>query len=348
MALVRFQTFQLRKIVPLAISRGNSSGSTSVIVEVEADGVIGLGEAAEFAIPTYGENAARILQDLEECVTLLEDYHPTQRFEIESILVASAIGASARAAIDMALYDWAGKATGQPIWKLLGLSPTPRGPISVTVGIDTPTGAQARLRKWCELGVVRAVKVKLGSPAGIEADKAMFDSVAEIAPENCYVGVDANGGWTLNQSVEMSHWLASRNVVHIEQPMSVADDRLLDQLHDQSCLPIFIDESCRTSTDVARLGHSVDGVNIKITKCGGLSEALRMIATANAFGLKTMVGCYGNTSLGNVAAHQLASLIDYIDLDSHLNLSNDPTIGSRFENGYLVNQNLPGIGVCYA
>jgi len=348
MATIRFRSFQLSKKVALAISRGSSSGSSSTIVEVEADGIVGIGEAAEFEIPEHGENEKRILQDLERCVPLLVGHHPTQRHQIESTLIASQIGSSARAAVDMALYDWAGKATHLPVWKLLGLEPKPRGPISVTIGINSPIGAQERLRKWLELGTILAIKIKMGSPDGVEGDKKVLEAIRDIAPKDAYLGVDANGGWSLSQAIEMSTWLASRNVVHMEQPMSVADDHLLNQLQEQSELPIFIDESCRSCADIVRLGHAVNGVNIKITKCGGLSEALRMIATANAFGLKTMVGCYGNTALGNGAAHQIASLIDYIDLDSHLNLSNDPTVGLKFENGYLVNQDLPGIGVRYA
>jgi len=348
MAILRFRSFQLSKKVALTISRGSSAGSKSFVVELESDGIVGIGEAAEFEIPDHGEDSNRILNDLEKSAVLLRDFHPTQRHQIESTLITAGIGSSTRAAIDMATYDWAGKSTQQPVWKLLGLEPTPRGPISVTVGINSPQGAQDRLRKWYELGKIRAIKIKLGSPAGLEADKAMLDAVREIAPADAYLGVDANCGWSLTQAIEMSAWLASREVVHIEQHLAPSDDHLLGQLHDQSRLPIFIDESCRTSHDVVRLGSAIDGVNIKITKCGGLSEALRIIATANAFGLKTMIGCYGNTALGNGAAHQLASLIDYIDLDSHLNLSNDPTVGLMFKDGFLVNQDLPGIGIHYA
>jgi L-alanine-DL-glutamate epimerase-like enolase superfamily enzyme len=348
MAIIRFRSCQLSKKVALAISRGSYAGSTSIIIEVESDGIVGIGEAAEYSIPSHNEDAARIVRDLEKCRLLLADEHPTQRHRIESMLIASDIGSSTRAAIDMALYDWAGKSTGQPVWRLLGLDSKPRGPISVTIGINSPEGAQNRLRQWYECGQIRAIKIKLGSPSGIDADKAMLDAVREIAPEAAYLGVDANGGWRLAQAIEMSAWLATRNIIHIEQPLAPEDDSLLDQLHDQSSVPIFVDESCRSCSDVVRLGKVVDGINIKITKCGGLSEALRMIATANAFGLKTMIGCYGNTALGNGAAHQLASLIDYIDLDSHLNLSNDPTSGLLFTNGYLVNQDVPGLGISYA
>ncbi|MEQ1828585.1 MAG: dipeptide epimerase [Pirellula sp.] len=348
MISLRFRIVQLVKKVALAISRGSSAGSCSYIVELEADGTVGLGEAAEFEIPEHGEDAERIQRDLEKCQSLLARFNAWQRVAIESMLKANDIGASVRAAIDMALYDWAGKATGQPVWRLLGLEPEPRGPVSVTIGINTPAGAQERLRKWIETGRIRAVKVKLGSPSGLEADKAMLNAVREITPSDAYLGVDANGGWTLVQAIEMSAWLKSRGVVHIEQPLSTTMNDHLAVLHRETALPIFIDESCRSSQDVAKLGEFVDGINIKITKCGGLSEAMRMIATAQAMGLKTMVGCYGNTALGNGAAHQLASMIDYIDLDSHLNLSNDPCSGLEFVDGYLVNQEIPGIGVRYA
>lgn len=346
--LLRYRAIQLTKKVALAISRGSSAGSSSHFVELESDGIIGLGEAAEYDIPQAEENRDRITQDLLRAQSLLIDFSPYQREEVESKLIQAGIGASVRAAIDMALYDWAGKKLGLPIWKLLGLNARPRGPISVTIGINSPAGAQERLRKWQDLGNIRAVKIKLGSPAGDDADRAMFDAIRDIAPQDAYLGVDANGGWNLEQAIAMCSWLEGRGVVHVEQPLPVEMNASLKELHQSVSMPIFIDESCRNSRDVVAWGSFVDGINIKITKCGGLSEAMRMIATANAFGLKTMVGCYGNSSLGNGAAHQLASLIDYIDLDSHLNISNDPCSGLLFEDGFLVNQDLPGIGVHYA
>jgi L-alanine-DL-glutamate epimerase-like enolase superfamily enzyme len=118
----------------LTISRGSSAGSKSFVVELESDGIVGIGEAAEFEIPDHGEDSNRILNDLEKSAVLLRDLHPTQRHQIESTLITAGIGSSTRAAIDMATYDWAGKSTQQPVWKLLGLEPTPRGPISVTIG----------------------------------------------------------------------------------------------------------------------------------------------------------------------------------------------------------------------
>lgn len=345
---LRFRRYELTKRVALMISRGSSAGSSSYVVEIDCDGVMGLGEAAEFEIPGHGETIDRIATDLAKASSAIASTHATQRFAIENHLREMGIGSSARAAIDMALYDWMGKAVGLPVWKLLGLERRARGPISVTIGINTPEGAQERLRKWQELGPIRGIKVKLGSPAGIEADKAMLAAVKQIAPAEAYIGVDANGGWDVGKTVEMARWLCEQGVVHIEQPLPVDQAALLKDIHGKCALPIFIDESCRSTRDVLDWGPYVDGINIKITKVGGLSEAMRMISIAHAMGLQTMVGCYGNIALGNGAAHHLGSLIDYIDLDSHLNISNDPTKGQPFEDGYLVNQVTPGLGIQYA
>lgn len=345
---LRFRRYDLTKRVALMISRGSSSSSSSFIVEVECDGVVGLGEAAEFEIPDHGETIDRIASDLEKTASAIASMHASQRCAIENHLRELGIGSSVRAAVDMALYDWMGKSVGLPVWKLLGLERRARGPISVTIGINTPSGAQERLRKWQELGPIRGIKVKLGAPAGIDADKAMLAAVKEIAPAEAYIGVDANGGWDVAKTIEMARWLSEQGVVHIEQPLPVDQVALLKDLHGKCALPIFIDESCRSTRDVLEWGPYVDGINIKITKVGGLSEAMRMISLAHAMGLQTMVGCYGNIALGNGAAHHLASLIDYIDLDSHLNISNDPTKGQPFEDGYLVNQDTPGLGIQYA
>lgn len=345
---LRFRRYELTKRVALMISRGSSAGSTSCVVEIECDGIIGLGEAAEFEIPGHGESIEQIERDLATAAQLLGTMHATQRWAVETRLRREGIGASVRAAIDMALYDWMGKSVGLPVWKLLGFERLAKGPVSVTVGINTPQGAQERLRKWHELGVIRGIKVKLGSPAGMEADKAMLSAIKEIAPPEAYIGVDANGGWDVATTISMSRWLREQGVIHIEQPLPVDQVEMLRDLHGQCELPLFIDESCRSAKDVLTWGPYVDGINIKITKVGGLSEAMRMIAIAKTMGLQTMVGCYGNIALGNGAAHQLASLIDYIDLDSHLNISNDPTQGQPFENGYLVNQDTPGLGIQYA
>lgn len=335
---LRFNTISLVKRVALTISRGVSTGSQCAIVELECDGIVGYGEAAEFEIPGVTEDYKKIEAELVEARVVLAERDPFDRYAIESLLKSIGIGSAVRNAIDMALWDWAGKAVQLPVWKLVGISRHPRSPTSVTIGLGTPAFAVERLKQWESIGKVGAIKIKLGNPLGIQADKEMFQSVHEVINSNVRIGVDANGGWELRDAIEMSQWLYELGVEHIEQPLAVGQEHDLSGLFRQSPLPIFIDESCLTTADVIRWSQSIHGINIKLTKCGGITEALRMIAAAQSLGLKTMIGCYGNTTLGNAAANQLTSMIDYIDLDSHLNLINDPFVGLKWENGYLLNR----------
>ena len=170
--------------------------------------------------------------------------------------------------------------------------------------------AVQRVAQWRALGDVRAFKVKLGSPSGLAADREMFAAVRDALPAEMRVSVDANGGWTLAQAREMAPWLAARGVDHLEQPLPRGREDELAVLHAESPLPIFVDESCRTSAELPRLAGSIAGINIKLMKCGGLDGALRLIATARAHGLKVLLGCYGNTALANTAAAQLGMLVD--------------------------------------
>jgi L-alanine-DL-glutamate epimerase-like enolase superfamily enzyme len=188
--------------------------------------------------------------------------------------------------------------------------------------------------------------VKLGSPAGIEADKEMLLAVRDEAPA-AELSVDANGGWNLDEAVKMCRWLAGQGVRHVEQPLAVGEEESLPRLYSQSPLPIFVDESCFTSRDIPPLASSVAGVNLKIMKTGGVSEARRAVNIARACGLKVMFGCYSDSSLANTAISHLAPLADYLDLDSHLNLLDDPFEGATIVDGRLLPNERPGLGVKY-
>lgn len=128
---------------------------------------------------------------------------------------------------------------GIPLWQLWGLDPQQISPTAVTVGISSPEAALDRLKKWCAQQQVASVKVKLGNPAGIEADQAMFEALMPQVPLGAKVSIDANGGWNLQETLTMADWLAERGVTYLEQPLAVADDGLLAQLHAQSPLPIL-------------------------------------------------------------------------------------------------------------
>ena len=345
---IHFRGFEVRKRVALTISRGMQAGSRNWEVEIEDEGVSGFGESAEFSIPGSVQDYDYLAGELERAAALISSCSAWDRQEALSRLQAHSVASSVRAGIDMALWDWCGKVCRAPVWKMMGLADRASVPMSVTIGIQSPASAKERWRKWCEVGEFRAVKVKMGASGGIAQDQAMFEALVEELPAEVSKSVDANGGWTVEEAIEMSRWLSERGVDHIEQPTVPGDHEALARVHRESCLPIMADESCRTSMDIPGLVGCCSGINIKLLKCGGLSEAIRMVYTARSHGLRVMLGCYSQSSLGNAAANQISALVDYVDLDSHLNLLDDPYSGCRLEGGYLVNSGSPGLGVTHA
>ncbi|GBC97495.1 L-Ala-D/L-Glu epimerase [bacterium HR16] len=342
---VWYETFTVNKRFPLTISRGTTAQTTNLWLRVEADGIEGWGEASPFSIGTYRESTEALLEAAGRATALLEPLHPLQRHRIEQLLKEHGVPRALLAAVDIALHDWLGKAVGLPLWKLWGLEREQIVPTTVTIGINPPEVARQRVRDWLALTSAKALKVKLGSPEGIEADKAMFEAVREESPESVILRVDANGGWNLQDAVAMCRWLAERGVEYVEQPLPKGMEEALPELYRLSPLPIFVDESCFTSSDVANLADRVHGVNLKMMKCGGLSEAMRIVHTARACGLQVMFGCYSDSSLAITAATHLSPLADHLDLDSHLNLLDDPFVGATLQDGRIVPNDLPGLGV---
>jgi L-Ala-D/L-Glu epimerase len=344
---IKIQPFTVNKRVPLKISRGTTSQSTNIWLRIEADGIEGWGEATPFSIGAHQQSTAEIMTALTELVPVLAKFHPLQHQSIDRMLRKSdwqRIPSAVLAAIDLAIYDWLGKKAGLPLWQLWGLDRELAVPISVTVGINSPAGAQARVKQWQEIFDCNFFKLKLGSPAGIAADRAMFQAVQEIVPQ-AKLTVDANGGWSLADAMVMTNWLQERGVTYVEQPLARGAEDDLPVLQKACSLPIFVDESFFVSQDLPKLVDRVAGINIKLMKCGGLSEALRSIYAAKAWGLQVMIGCYSDSCLSNTAAAQIGSLVDYLDLDSHLNLLEDPFVGATLQQGRLMPNDLPGLGV---
>jgi len=231
-----------------------------------------------------------------------------------------------------------------PLWQMWGLSLSRIPQTTFTVGIGTPKEGIERVEKWREIAEPPLLKVKLGNPEGIAHDKALITAIREYLPEVPMM-VDANCGWKVADAIEMCSWLADQHVLCVEQPLPVNLDHALIEVRRSSPLPIFVDESCHTALDIARLAPTIDGINIKLMKCGGLLEARNMIATARAHELSVMVGCYSDTILANDYQDQLTPLVDYVDLDSHLNLADDPFSGAVLESGRIVPTVAHGIGV---
>jgi L-alanine-DL-glutamate epimerase-like enolase superfamily enzyme len=318
-------TLDLRR--PWQIAPGVSHCRHNVLVHLET----GVGEAA--AVSYHGETQAGISDYLRKVdLKAVED-----PFRIEDILRELPAGsAAARAAIDIALHDLCGQLVGQPLYRLLGLNPARIPPTSFTIAIDTPE-ATARLATDAAGPIL---KIKLGAAD----DEARMKSVRQAT--SATLRVDANGGWTREQARALLPILADYDVELVEQPLPVGDlDGLRDLMSVRPRPRLFVDESIRTVRDIQAHAELVDGVVIKLAKCGGIREALRQITIARALEMDVMIGCMIETSVAVTAAAHLAPLAQYVDLDGPLLISNDPMRGVRYEDARLILPTGPGLGL---
>ena len=338
---IQYHKVLLKKRFPLKISRGVKGDTYNVFVSVEKDGITGWGEAA----PGKNENAdtpEKVIEALQRLVAT--DLEGLSIYAIEQRARSLNIPPCAYAGLDIALWDWTAKKAQLPLYQLLGF-PKPTQPTSVTIGINPPEVVKERVPLLLDGTTVQSLKIKLGAPEGLEADKAMFEQVVKsCANYTVKIRVDANGGWDLEKAIHMSQWLAERGVSYIEQPLKEGEEEQLPALHKASVLPIYVDESCRFAENIPHWAQVVHGVNFKLMKCGGITEGLRIIATAKAFGLKTMVGCMSESSIAIAAAAALSGVLDHIDLDSHYNLAPDPAEGAPLINGITLPSDRAGHG----
>ena len=336
-----FHTVNLKKKFPLQISRGTHDKSQNLFVEFIKDGITAWGECA----PGKTEGASTVREVETHLKRLIDSkIDSLSLYEVYQRAKDLNVPACAMAGIDIALWDWKAKKANMSLKDLLGL-PSPSVPTSLTVGINPPEVVKERLELILQNPQVRALKIKLGSNEGIEYDKLIYSQVIESTKnKDIAIRVDANGGWTLDDAKLMMKWLAERKAEYIEQPLVEGEEDKLKFLFEGRPLPIFIDESCRFAEDVANYYQYVDGVNLKLMKCGGITEALKILNVAKAHGLKTMIGCMSESSVSISAGASITGIIDYVDLDSHYNLDPDPSEGPSMVNGITMINSLPGHG----
>ena len=338
---VSFRKIALTKRHPLAISRGVSTGSTNLFVFAESEDVTGVGEMCPGSL-TGAKTADAGQADLERL--LAGGIAGRSISEVWRLGRDAGVAPCALAALDIALWDLLAKRAGLPLHELLGL-PKPTVRTSITVGINPPDVVREQTAEWLSETQTGILKLKLGRREGIEADQAACAAAAEAArPFGAVIRVDANGGWSLADAKKMLPWLAERGVEFVEQPLvEGAEDELPERFAGRA-LPIIVDESCRFAADAPGLAGAVDGVNVKLMKCGGITEAVRIVAAARACGLRTMIGCMGESSISIAAGASIGALFDYIDLDSHLNLAPDCAEGAELIGGVAVPADRPGHG----
>ena len=324
----------LKLTIPFRIARGVQLTSPNAIVQINYDEYTGYGEAAPDEY--YGENQQTVLA----CVSAFAGNLGDDPFVIEDIIhrldKVIRLNPSAKAAVDMALYDLMGKVLGVPLYKLLGLNPKHTPHTSFTIGIDTPVemAKKALIAKDYPI-----LKIKVGTKHDLDIIKAIRDVT------NAVIRVDANTGWTPKEAIKTINALAPYNIEFVEQPIVAQDLPGLKLIRDNVPIPIIADESCVTVEDIPRVAECVDGVNVKLMKCGGIRHALKMIHVARAHNLRVMIGCMIESSLAITAAAHLTPLVDYADLDGHLLISDDPYVGVTVEKGKLILPDSAGLGV---
>jgi L-Ala-D/L-Glu epimerase len=319
-----------------AISRESTEVSRTLVVELEQDGQCGYGEAGEN--PFYGATCARIRAALENLRPQIEVARLGDPAELwEHLCPALADCSFAQCALDVAAHDLWGKLRGKPVWELWGLRID--GPLPVTdytIGIDA---IDVMVRKMQEFPDWPIYKIKLGTADDLAIVRQLRRHTASV------FRVDANCAWDAPTAIRLSSPLKDLGVEFIEQPLAADRWDEMREVFVRSALPVIADESCRTESDVQPCVGRFHGINIKLVKCGGLTPARRMIDKARRFGLKTMVGCMTESSVGISAIAQLLPLLDYVDMDGALLLARDVASGVRIERGRIIYPPDNGCGV---
>lgn len=315
--------FDLPLLHEFRISREAITTQSTLIVELQAGGERGFGESTTNAY--YGATIDSMVSTLRRLQDTIEAHAPDSPEELWNRLVELAGDDSfSLNAVDQAAHDLAGKLAGQPLYRHWGLASQPRPVSNYTIGIDS---VEKMVAKMQEMPGWPIYKIKLGT----EYD---LDIVRELRQHtDATFRVDANCGWEPEEAVRNSQALEALNVEFIEQPLAADDHEGHAYVFKHASLPIVADESCIRPSDVASCAGKFHGINIKLTKCGGLTPARRMIAEARQLGMKVMVGCMTESTVGISAIAHLLPLLDYVDMDGAALLARDIATGVRVENG---------------
>jgi L-alanine-DL-glutamate epimerase-like enolase superfamily enzyme len=314
------------------IARDSTDTADVVVVELRHGDATGYGEGAP--IERYGETVESARAYVAEHADRLGD----DPFALEELMARLPEREhAARAAIDGALHDLAGKLAGLPVHRLLGL-PATGPPTSWTIWLGDPDDMARRAERVA--GRFRRLKLKLGGGDGLDVERVRAVRGVTDVP----LQVDVNEWWSLDEALEALPQLAGLGVQYCEQPLRAEDDGGRT-LKERSPLPIYVDEDCHRLADVARCAEIAHGVNIKLAKSGGIRESIRMVHAARALGLGVMLGCMVESGLAIAAGCCVAPLCDHVDLDGNLLLVDDPWPGVELREGVQVPTERPGLGV---
>jgi len=329
-----YHSYQLPFRHPFTISKGTKTHQPTLIVGLEHKGLKGYGEAP--AITYYHLPVEKMISDLEANRRMIESFALTdpKRYwhYLHHLLPQNPFLVCA---LDIAAWDLYGQQLGKPLYSLWGLDPAQGPATDFTIGIDTVERMVAKMqeRPW------PIYKIKLGVPD----DLAIMEALRRHT--DALFRVDANAGWTVEEALEKIPVLAQLGVEFVEQPLAKDDWEGMKVLYERSVLPLIADESCVAEEDVGRCHHHFHGINIKLTKCSGLTPARRMIERARSLGMKVMVGSMNESTVGSAAIAHLLPELDYVDMDGPLLLSEDVATGLDFDHGKVTIPRGPGLGV---
>ncbi len=331
---VSYKIYNLPFTHPFTISKGTKTHQPTFIVELEYFGVKGYGEAP--AISYYNIPVEKMAEDLEAKKQFVEKFsfsdperywhYLHHLFPQNSFLVC---------ALDIAGWDLFGKMRKKQLYQLWNLD-TAKAPLTdFTIGIDSIETMVKKMKEkpW------PIYKIKVGTDNDIEMVEALRQHTDAL------FRVDANAGWTLEQALHKIPLLKELGVEFVEQPLAKDDWEGMKTLYERSPLPLFADEACVSESDVQKCHQHFHGINIKLTKCSGITPARRMIKKARELDMQVMVGCMNESSIGTAAIAQLAPLLDHVDMDGPLLLSEDIAKGVSFDNGKILYRAGTGLGI---
>lgn len=331
---VSYKTYNLPFKHPFTISKGTKTHQPSLVVELEYFGFTGYGEAP--AISYYNIPVEKMVADLEAKKMFVEKFSfsdPERYWHYLHHLFPN--NAFLVCALDMAGWDLHGKMKGKQLHQLWNLDTGKAPGTDFTIGLDN---IETMVKKMHEMPWP-IYKIKVGVDDDVEMVAALRKETDAI------FRVDANAGWTLEQAMHKIPLLKDLGVELIEQPLAKDNWEGMKKLYDTSPLPLIADESCVTEPDMLLCINHFHGINIKLTKCGGITPAKRMIHKARELNMLVMVGCMNESSLGSAAIAQLAPLLDYVDMDGSLLLSEDIASGVTFDHGKIIYGEGYGLGV---
>ncbi len=331
---LKFKSFSLPFRHPFTISKGTKTHQPTLLVALSHFGHTGYGEAP--AISYYDISVEKMIADIERKKIFIEKFAFTEPERywhyLHHLFPANPFLVSA---LDMAAWDLYGKMSGRPLQDIWGVSSPGTVLTDYTIGIDTIEKMLEKLREkpW------PIYKVKLGTRDDLDKLRAIRRETDAI------LRVDANAAWTADEAIQMLPALKELGVEMIEQPLAKDDWDGMKRLHAVSDIPLFADESCVKEDDVSRCAGYFHGINIKLTKCSGITPARRMIAEARKLGLRVMMGCMNESTVGSAALAHFLPFIDMVDMDGPLLLAEDIASGLQYDLGKVSHTNLPGLGI---